>query len=302
MWLSRALLTPWLLSAALIAWLRARQMGTVGLSWASFGRKVGWVMIRRGDARGLSLLLTPVNIVRYWEFPFAFESLPSVPDRCLDVSSPRLFSIRLATTRPQTDITMINPDGRDTALTRRLVDCLHISNIRIESRSVAEIDSQASYDCVWALSVVEHFAGERGDSDGIAAMFRALAPGGRLIVTVPVDRAFRLEFRDHDEYELAGPTSGQSYFFQRYYDETAIHKRLVEATGQRATTIRWFGERTPGRFLEYERRWQRLGHRCTVWDPVEIGREYLEYASWRSMPGIGVCGFVIEKPLESHGA
>ncbi len=65
---------------------------------------------------------------------------------------------------------------------------------------------------------MEHIPGA-GDTEAVAAMFKALEPGGRLIITVPVDRVARDEFREHDAYSLGtdiGPDG--KYFFQRYYD------------------------------------------------------------------------------------
>ncbi len=86
--------------------------------------------------------------------------------------------------------------------------------------------------------------------------------------------------REHDEYGLGIPGAGGRYFFQRIYDEAAIHRRLIEPSGEAATRIEWW-ERRPGRFREYEKRWVAEGHRCTVDDPEEIAREYRTYRTWR---------------------
>ena len=301
--LSFGLRFPTLFVRAIWSARDAKRMRTPGLEWAAFGRRLGWDLIRRGDTHGLSMLLTPVNIVRYWEFPFAKSCLPSNPRRCLDVASPRLFSLFVAKTHEGAEIAMINPDTRDAALTRRIIARLGIAGIDVSERSIGDLQAAVpQFDCVWALSVVEHIAGEDGDTEGVRTMYRALAPGGRLIITVPVDREFRIEYRDRDEYGLGGDVTApaERYFFQRYYDEETIARRLIGSVGQPAVVVRWFGERQSGRFLAYERSWQRLGHRRTVDDPIEIGRHYKEFATWSEMPGVGVCGFTIEKPMETH--
>ena len=59
---------------------------------------------------------------------------------------------------------------------------------------------------------MEHIPGA-GDTEAVAAMFKAVEPGGRLIITVPVDRVARDEFREHDAYSLGtelDPTANTS--------------------------------------------------------------------------------------------
>src|SRR5262245_9393344 len=70
----------------------ATQRGAPGLEFNCFGRRLGWQLLRRGERAALEYLLTPVSIIRYFEFPFVWNCLPEHPRRCLDLSSPRLFS------------------------------------------------------------------------------------------------------------------------------------------------------------------------------------------------------------------
>jgi hypothetical protein len=126
-------------------------------------------------------------------------------------------------------------------------------------------------------------------------MYGALAPGGRLVVTVPVDREARDEHRADDPYHLTGG-AGAPAFFQRVYDGAAIRERLVAAVGREPVTVRWFGETAPGRYRDYERRWLAEGLSCAVDDAREILDHYREYRSWEEMPGMGVCGLAFERP------
>jgi SAM-dependent methyltransferase len=289
---------PILLARALLASREAERLRGPGLRWARFGRSLGWRLLRRGVPHGIDLILTPVSIVRYWEFDFVGSCLPARPGVCLDVSSPRLLSLRIAESDRATRVDMINPDARDADLTRRIVRTLAVPRVTIDLRSIEDLAATTDrYDSAWAVSVVEHIAGENGDTSAVKTMYRALAPGGRLVVTVPVDRLYRLEYRDENEYALENDQdgSGKGFFFQRYYDERALRARLLEPIGRSPSILRWFGERTPGRFLAYERRWRRFGHRVTVDDPAEIARHYKEFDTWQDMPGIGVCGFMIER-------
>ncbi len=236
-----------------------------------------------------------MNIVRYWEFAFAWQALAGRQGRCLDVASPRLFSIRAASSGRGLHVRMVNPDAEDARVTRRFARRLNLVEFVVDTLPVEELDD-SRYDLIWSISVVEHIAGDDGDTQAIRRLYGALVPGGRLIVTVPVARAFEVEMREHDEYGLGIPGAGGRYFFQRIYDEAAIHRRLIEPSGEAATRIEWWGERRPGRFREYEKRWVAEGHRCTVDDPEEIAREYRTYRTWEEMPGMGVCGIVIDKP------
>jgi hypothetical protein len=64
------------------------------------------------------------------------------------------------------------------------------------------------------------------------------------------------------------------------------------------TEVRWFGERSAGHFNDYIQRWLKVGTRCTVDDAREIADHYQAYDCWEDMPGVGVCGLLIEKPKQ----
>ena len=271
-----------------------------GIEFAEFGRSLGLRLIASGAfGAGLSYLLTPVNIVRYFEFPFALSCLPQHPGECLDVSSPRLFSLFVAAKRAPTSVLAINPDPRDIADTARAAHCLGLRNVFFERWPVARLaDHSAQYDCVWSISVVEHIAEDSADTEAVKAMYRCLKPGGRLILTVPVDRSFWLEFRDADPYGTQGDARDGTYFFQRWYDHSAIAERFVYAMGRSPRVIRWFGEKHEGRFAAYEQRWIKEGCQCTADDPREIVDHWQEFNSWEAMPGRGICGMMFVKKGE----
>ena len=85
-------------------------------------------------------------------------------------------------------------------------------------------------------------------------------------------------------------------FFQRWYDEPAITRRLIDPLGPIEVRVEWFGERVAGRFAEYEKDWIRRGRERTVDDPREIADWYTSYDAWGAMPGQGVCGIVVSRP------
>ena len=280
----------------------AERRGAPGTQFARFGRRIGVSLLRTAPTVGIAYLLTPVNITRYFEFDFVHRNLLPRGTTLLDVSSPRLFALYVAKQRPSASIEMLNPDSSDAETTRLIVDRLGYQNVAVSAAAVSELSGhEATYDCIWSISVVEHISTDGGEDDGdtqaMRLMYGALRPGGRLIVTVPVDRRFWKEFRDRDYYGVDGLASASGrYFFQRLYDEASLRFRLVEPLGAAPTTLAWFGERIAGTFYAYQDRWISHGPAETIDDARRIADDYVDYGSWADMPGFGICGLVIDKP------
>lgn len=265
----------------------ARRSG-LDMSFADFGVRLGGTLLSHGDRNGFGLLVCPVNIVRYWELPFVWDHIPP-GDRFLDVSSPRLLSLRFAATHPEARVILTNPDSTDGATTSRMARALSLDNLTVRNLAVNQL-AEGEFDAVWSISVVEH---TDDDTATMRSLFDAVRPGGRLIVTVPVDRHHRDEYRDHDAYGLHagdGP-----FFFQRFYTEETVRTRLVAPLGVEPARVGYFGERRPGTFVPYEQRWIAEGLAATADDPRRIVDEYATFRTWGEMPGIGVCGLVLER-------
>lgn len=291
-----ALAAPLLAVKSVLALRHARARGICGLEFAAFGRTLGSRLVRRGCRQGVRYWLHPVSIVRYFEFAFAARYLPRRAHRCLDVSSPRLFSLFVADRYEDRDILMINPDADDLAQTRAVLTCLRLTRPRTQQGGVDSVGAKNHrYDCIWSLSVVEHISGQDDDASAVARMFSALAPGGRLIVTVPVDRRYREDYRDGAVYPVDSQSDDRGVLFERRYDQRALRSRLIDSVGVEPTAVQWFGETAAGHFDAYQARWLADGLWCTVSDPREIADHYREYSSWEEMPGMGVCGLVFDR-------
>lgn len=249
---------------------------------------------------GLNYFLTPVNIVRYFEFSFAFDNIPISAKTFLDVGSPRLFSLYMAKKYSSSVIHIINPDLNDIKESNTIVHALNLSNIHTYCSGVDTLSqSNVKYHCIWSISVIEHISNGYDDTVAVQLMYNSLANGGRLILTFPVDRQFHNEYRDHIYYRIGNSNSygedNTKYFFQRFYDKESIWQRILKPIKQEPKNIRWFGEINPGKFAQYERCWALKGHYCSVDDPREIVDNYREYENWEDMPGMGICGLVIQK-------
>lgn len=286
-------------AADLAGWVR----GMPGHRFGNFGRGVGLRLIAAGEIRrGGALLLTPVNSVRYWEFDFADRHLPRVGDVALDVSSPRILSMYFAHRARFARISVINPDRQDVHETERIARICGFGRIVTIEGDAASLDADPGrYAAAWSISVIEHIDGDRGDTDAVMAMFRALKPGGTLVLTFPVDREYRLEHRAADVYGLGrAATDDGSYFFQRWYDMKAIQSRIIDPLGIEPISLEWFGEIHPGAFRSYEQGWLQRGHHVTVSDPNFISTQFRRYDRWEELPGMGVCGLAFQVPSQSE--
>lgn len=287
----------------------ARAAGLPSMELDAFGRELGWKLYRRGVKAGLGLYASPISCVRYYEFGFVCDNLPEEGDRVqrwLDVSSPRLMSMYQASRRRRTAIRMINPDGSDVEMTRRLSGPLGVlveggergdggqgdlPGLRVEhTDALAALSDGRAYDCVYSISVIEHIAGAYDDRAAVRAMWEAVAPGGVLILTFPVAREFFEDYRAGDAYGTQPRNERGEHFFQRFYDGAAIRQRVIDVVGQEPRSQRWFGEVEAGWFAGYERRWIAGGLEVTVDDAALMAAQFREYLRQEDMPGLGVCG------------
>jgi SAM-dependent methyltransferase len=94
-----------------------------------------------------------------------------------------------------------------------------------------------SFDRVSAISTIEHI--EVGDGAAMEQLARVLAPGGRLVVTVPYNPLKRATIfaRDH----VYGRT-GERVFFEHIYDEDALQERVIAPAGLRLVERLHLGE------------------------------------------------------------
>ncbi len=267
-----------------------------GLNFYRYGRQIGRSLMLSDYLLGLQYWLHPVVAPRYFEFSFAQSCLPERPGRCLDVSSPFLFSFFVAHNYPECTIRIDNPDNSDTMRTEKMVTYLRIGNIETSGDDVAQLANQRkAFDCIWSLSVIEHIDGKYDDRAAMRLMYDALKPGGRLVLTFPVDRKYWVEYRDCDPYGTQ-PSDGKGrFFYQRFYDRAAIEERLIATIGQPPCRVSWQGERLIGQFDAWERQRRDRGISFLVDDPSFMTNQFRSYDNWEDMPGMGICGLMFEK-------
>jgi predicted SAM-dependent methyltransferase len=228
-----------------------------------FGLQVGWYNLRAGGLRRLGLqktlgkLLQPIiSPSRFSEYDAVVRELPLDGSVMLDVGSPKIFDLWLAA-RHRVDIVATDiwqvPAAEYNAAWQRMAGEQpvrgHLRFLATDGTRTCFPD--ASFDCIFAISVIEHIEGD-GDARFLAEAARLLVPGGRLVVTVPFAQQYDEEYRKAAMYR-PGKSSGR-VFFQRVYDREAAERRLMRQEGLSVEAVKTLLLGAP----ELDRAWNRL--------------------------------------------
>ena len=288
-------------------WIKrlARSAGYLGLGWLKGAPGVGTHL--RASVLGLSLavrrrlpgheltqlILAPLDSVRYFELEFVSKCVSPVGHlRYLDIGSPRLVPILLLQKNRGWVADLVNPDRADLATTERLVSACDLSaRARLHGSTVEESELPAGAFClITCISVLEHIPQPAGAAREI---WRALEPGGSLIVTVPCARESFDEYLDVNDYGIL-PSDDEGWVFgQRFYDDRSLERELFTVFG-RPVRMEIFGERRAGVFME-TRTAKRTGAYDLAREPYTVATDYKRYASLADVPGIGVVAMEFKK-------
>lgn len=95
-----------------------------------------------------------------------------------------------------------------------------------------------SFSRVAVISVLEHIVDETAV---VRELSRVLAPGGRLVISVPYD-----PWRDEPKYYRGNAyvheDKTREEFYMRYYNDENLQERLIKPSGLRLGSISYFGE------------------------------------------------------------
>ncbi len=262
-----------------------------------FGRLIGLKIFFK-ERRLDDLLLNPVSSVRYFEFDFVKRHIPGDPGyMVLDVSSPFLFGFYFVE-NSNVDYLYINPDISEFNRIDYLLQFLDEgANYHTAAEDAVNLPYEdESFNCVISISVIEHIS-SAGDSLAVSEMWRVLKPGGRLILTFPVMDVYEEEYRSDNVYSLTEVEQKDgSYFFQRFYDKTAVVERLLNhLLGHSIVASELYGEVEKGFFKDYEKRWVSDGLNETVKDPWLMATKMQRYENINDLAGLGVMGLALQK-------
>jgi SAM-dependent methyltransferase len=180
---------------------------------------------------------------------------------------------------------LINPDPADLAATRRLIEACELTGrVQLHAQTIEDADLPSrAYELMTCVSVLEHIPRPRA---AIEAIWRALGPGGALIVSVPCAREGFDEYPDFNEYGLLSSDSDGWVFGQRSYDNQALERELFAVFGS-PTRMEVFGERKVGSFVA-ARAARMAGTHDVAREPYAVATNYRRFASVDELPGIGV--------------
>jgi SAM-dependent methyltransferase len=167
------------------------------------------------------------------EYPLVSRLLRVGPgQRLLDVGAGRRAEFARIMAQRGVQVTAID-EREDVGVDMLPQDGLRV--LRADARRLSFDDG--SFDRVSAISTIEHI--ETGESVAMKELARVLAPGGRLVVTVPFNPLKRATIFARDN--VYGRT-GERVFFEYIYDEDALQERIIGPTGLRLVERHHLGE------------------------------------------------------------
>lgn len=277
-------------------WIAASALGAPGMAfrWYCFRAGLRLLPVKGSAADAYRCIVAPMDSVRHFEMDFFWRKAREGGYRnVLDISSPRLFTLLLLRAQPGLRADFLNPDENDLRLTVQLAVSLDLSErCRFESQRLESFEPGSSgYGLVVCMSVLEHIV---DDLAALRTMWSLVAPGGRLLLSVPCAATAMEEFTDLDEYELLEKDERGFVFWQRYYDEAAL-ERLFAITGPPASR-EVYGEREPGSYDADVVR-KRSDPAYPRWrEPYTTVRSYARHRKLSSLPGMGVVAMEFVKP------
>jgi SAM-dependent methyltransferase len=265
----------------------------LGLPGAGLHLRAAGAMLRAWRAgsadryEALSAMAAPFDSVRYFELAFAWEGTRGPVRRHLDVSSPRLFPLLRLQRDRKTRATLLNPDEKDLAATRRLAVGFGVHDrCDFLGSTIGAADlPPSSFDLVTCLSVIEHIP-TPADGEAVRRIRELVAPGGRVVITVPCAREPFEEIIDVDAYGTQ-PERGAGFFFgQRFYDQAGLEQTFFANLGlpRRSLVV---GERRPGWFAD-DRAAKHAGAAPLGREAWRAARALRAYPDVASLPGAGI--------------
>jgi SAM-dependent methyltransferase len=243
------------------------------------------------------MICAPMDSVRYFEFDYFWGLLNDGKNlgNYLDISSPRLFSFRLLKEGVVDKLVLANPDKKDLEETATLYQEAKLNSkvlfLNQNAKQLA-VDAQ-KFDTIVSISVLEHIPYEYLQ-ENLESIWNILAPGGRLIISLPCCKKSYDEYINIDEYGLLSVNKDGYVFGQTFYNQDLIDIRFKSIFGE-PSRYKIFGEKIDGTFIE-DRRLKLVSQNYPFWsESLRIMKGYDYYESIDDLPGLGVIAMEFEK-------
>ena len=208
------------------------------LKFIIFGLKTGFLSFIRGNYKaGLKRMILPVNYWRVTIFKIVAErifrsTLNRNVTKILDIGSPKLLSIFLATTIKGE---IYATDLQDKAIFAEWER--HSRNLPLKSNLIFEFADAKKlsypdryFDVVYSLSVIHMITPvENGDILALREMQKKIKPGGLLIIEVPYRQQYAVLYLNRNNFEET--YRGEPLFNERHYDDTTLEDRITKNIG-----------------------------------------------------------------------
>jgi len=270
-------------------WGIAYFLPTPGLLFPQYCAQIGFHLIFKSlDFRNaFSLLFSPMDSVRYFEFDFIWRAVNKMPVHSyLDVSSPRIFPLMMIYRNKSLIVHLNNPTIHDLHVTKSLAKSIGIDDrCRFYDKLIESIQLEnSSFDVITSISVIEHIP---DDKKAVQVMWDLLKLGGRLIISVPCAATASEEYININEYKLFTPDEKGFVFWQRYYSEELLKQQIFCVTGE-PNSYKIYGEKKADSYQNNVTR-KRTDLFYPFWrEPVMMGLEYTNKNSISELPGVGV--------------
>ncbi len=277
-------------------WLLGALLGVPGMRFRFACFRGGVRLLLVGHfAAAYRCIVFPLDSVRHFEMEFFWERMRALrPARVLDVSSPRLLALLNLRADAHARADLVNPDIKDLERTRGMAEGLGVyDRCRFFDVLIDALPGDATdYPLVTCMSVLEHIV---DDYSALQTMWGRVAPGGRLLLSVPCAAQGLEEFTNVDEYGLLEADEAGFVFWQRYYDPERL-KALFAITGPPVSSA-IYAERKPGVYDAdvFAKRTHRF---YPFWrEPFATARAYTRRDNLATLSGMGVIALEFSKPV-----
>jgi SAM-dependent methyltransferase len=199
----------------------------------------------------VSTFLSPIDYTRTREIP-ALLDVSEILDvkneklRILDISSPQILGLSLCLFSDLWKVVYINPYQPELEDLRLKSSALCRKNLDIHDGDITNLSTLnviGQFDYIFSCSVFEHIHPEEG-GDIIASqnIKKLLNPGGVFAFSVPCYKEAFNEYKSGSVYAIKADNSRRT-FFQRFYDLSSLHHRIIEPTGLGIWKKLYIGER-----------------------------------------------------------
>lgn len=276
-------------------WLAGALLGVPGSRFRFACLTAGARLLFAGHATdAYHCIVFPLDSVRHFEMEFFWKRLRALrPERVLDVSSPRLLTLLALRADPNARADLVNPDTKDLARTRTMAQGLGVDDrCRFFDVLIDALPADArDYPLVTCMSVLEHIV---DDIEAVHTIWDRVAPGGRLLLSMPCAAQAMEEFTNVDEYGLLDPDAAGFVFWQRYYDEPRLQAIFAITGAPVAHAV--YVERVPGAY-DADVLAKRTDPFYPRWrEPLATARAYARRDNLATLSGMGVIALEFSKP------